>query len=112
MSDLKPYLVKFDSEENMKKKIYSNDCQVGGKNWQLIIIIIYNECTFFTNNKKTHRWQCKGDTFLCLKGKGRGIMVFDFLQSFSRFNLIRLLEIKQNQVVEHFDLSNKEIVEI
>lgn len=55
MSDLKPYLVEFDSEENMKKKMYSNDYQVGGKNWQLIIIIIHNKCTFFANNKKTHR---------------------------------------------------------
>lgn len=27
--DLKPYLVKFNLEENIKNKIYPNDCQMG-----------------------------------------------------------------------------------
>ena len=32
MSDLKPYLVEFDSEGNIEDKVYLDDYQVGGTN--------------------------------------------------------------------------------
>ena len=92
MSDLKPYLVEFDLERNIKKKIYLDDCQVGGTNRQLEIVITHDECTFSANDGKTYGWQCKRDTFFCPKGKGMGIMVSDFLLPFSWLNLFRLSE--------------------
>lgn len=94
MSDLEPYLVEFDSEGNIKDKIYSDDCQVGGTNCRPVIVITYDECTFSANNGKTHGWQRQGDTFLRPKGKRRGIMVSDFLLPFSRLNLFCLSEKK------------------
>ena len=112
MLDLELYLVEFDSEGNMKEKVYPDDCQVGGENRRPVIVITHDECTFSAHDGKTHRWQRKGDTFLRPKGKGRGIMVSDFLLPFSRLNLLRLPEAEQDQVVEHFGLSSKEVVEI
>ena len=112
MSDLEPYLVEFDLERNIKNKIYPDDCQVGGTNRQPVIVITHDECTFSANDGKTHGWQRKGDTFLCPKGKGRGIMVSDFLLSFSWLNLFRLSKKEQDQVVKRCGLSSKEAVEI
>ena len=112
MSDLELYLVEFNSEGNIKDKIYPDDCQVGGTNCQSVIVITYNECMFSANNGKTHGWQRKGDIFLCPKRKGRGIMVSDFLLLFSWLNLFRLFQKKQHQVIEHYGLSSKEAVEI
>ncbi|WP_375449336.1 hypothetical protein [uncultured Nostoc sp.] len=112
MSDLESYLVEFDSEGNMKEKVYPDDCQVGGENRRPVIVITHDECTFSANDGKTHGWQRKGDIFLRPKGKGKGIMVSDFLLPFSRLNLLRLPEEEQDQVVERFSLSSKEAVEI
>lgn len=56
MSDLETYLIsEFDLEGNIKDKIYPNNCQLGGTICQPVIVIAYDECTFFANNKKTHR---------------------------------------------------------
>lgn len=112
MLDLDPYLVEFDSKENMKDKVYLDDCQVGGTDRRRVIVITHNECTFSANDGKSHGWQRKRDTFLHPKGKGRGIMVSDFLLPFSRLNLFRLLEEEQDQLVERYGLSSKEAVEI
>ena len=112
ISDLQLYLVEFDSKENIKDKIYPHDCQVGGTNRQSVIVITHDEYTFSANDGKTHGWQRKRDTFLCPKRKRRGIIVSDFLLSFSRFNLFRLSEKEQDQFVEHYGLLSKEAVEI
>lgn len=112
MLDLEPYLVEFDSEGNMKDNVYPDDCQIGGTGRRPVIMITYDECTFSANDGKTHGWQCKGDTFLCPKGKGRGIMVSDFLLPFSRLNLFQLSEEEQDRVVQLYGLSSKEAEEI
>lgn len=72
MSDLEPYLVEFDSEGNIKDKVYLDDCQVGGTNRRPVIVIIHDDYTFSANDGKTHRWQCKEDTFLCPPKKKKG----------------------------------------
>ena len=54
--DLKSFLVIFDSKRNMKDKVYLNDSQVTGTGQRLVIMIIYDECTFCVNNGKTHIW--------------------------------------------------------
>lgn len=50
MKDLKPYLVEFEKGESMKIKNYLDDCVVDGNIHQLIIVITYDQCIFFTNN--------------------------------------------------------------
>lgn len=94
MSDLEPYLVEFNSERNIEEKVYPDDYQIGGENCWLVIVIIHDECTISANDRKIHKWQCKRDTFLCLKGKERGIIISDFLLLFSRLNLLCLPEVK------------------
>ena len=54
ISDLEPYLVEFDSERNIKDKIYPDDCQVEGTNRRPVIVITHDECTFFANDGKTY----------------------------------------------------------
>lgn len=83
MLDLEPYLVEFDSKGNMKDKVYPHDCQVERIDWRPVIVIMHDECTFSANDRKTHGWQRKRDTFLCPKRKRRKIMVLDFLLPFS-----------------------------
>lgn len=55
ISNLKLYLVKLDSKRNIKDKVYSDNCQIGGINRQFITVIIYDECTFFANDKTAYR---------------------------------------------------------
>ena len=56
MSDLEPYLVEFDSERNMKEKVYPDDCQVRIENCQPVIVVTHDECIFSANDGKTHGW--------------------------------------------------------
>lgn len=57
--------------------------RLGVIDWRPVIVIMHDECTFSANDRKTHGWQCKRDTFLCPKRKRRRIMVLDFLLTFS-----------------------------
>lgn len=50
--DLKPCLVKFDLEKNIKDKIYLDDCHIKSMNCEILVVIIYNNQTFFANNRK------------------------------------------------------------
>lgn len=67
MKKLKPYMVEFDKNGNMKLKIYPPDYAVEGENKWLIIMITHDEFTFFVNNgvKKTRTWE--RDIFFWLK---------------------------------------------
>ena len=56
MLDLEPYLVEFDSEGNIKDKVYPYDCQVRSINRRPVIVITHDECTFSANDGKTHGW--------------------------------------------------------
>lgn len=82
ISDLKLYLFKFSSKKNIKEKIYPDNCQVGVENHWLMIVIKYDEYIFSAKDGQSHRWQCKGDTFLCPKKKKEGLW---FLISFYLF---------------------------
>ncbi len=50
MKSLLPYLVEFSENGSMLPKEYLDDCIVGGPDQRPIIIIIYDESTFSTNN--------------------------------------------------------------
>lgn len=41
--DLEPYSVEFNFEKRIKKKNYLLECEIGGKNWQPVICIIYGK---------------------------------------------------------------------
>lgn len=44
-------MVEFEEDSTKKPKIYLFDYVVGGNNWQPIIIITNDVCTFFVNNR-------------------------------------------------------------
>lgn len=48
---LKLYLIKFEKDESMKTKKYLDDYIVGKDKYYPIIIITYNKCIFFVNNR-------------------------------------------------------------
>ena len=79
MEALSPYLVKFRNDGFMEKKLYFSDCIVNDSNKQPVILIIHNESTFLAHNSQHQAWLNNGDAFLRPKGRGKGIMVSDFL---------------------------------
>ena len=83
MQNYAPYIMDFNANKSMEKKQYPKDCQVGRPNQQSIIVITHDESIFSANDGKQQAWIQEGDAILCLKGKGKGIMVSDFLLSFS-----------------------------
>lgn len=83
MLNLEPYLIEFDSEKNIKEKMYFVNCYVKSISQKLVIVIPYNEYTFFANDKKIHKKICKRDIFLYHKKKDKQIIVSDFLLLFS-----------------------------
>lgn len=48
---LKFYIVEFEENGVIKPKIYLVDYVVGGNNWQQVVIITNNKCTFSANDK-------------------------------------------------------------
>lgn len=68
IEDLKPYMVECEENSKIKPKLYSFDCTIGSNDWQPIILIIYNKCTFFANNSIQITWTQFRDILLQLKG--------------------------------------------
>ena len=50
MEELNPYMVEFNEDGAIKVKDYPSNCIIGDKERRPIIIINYNEYTFFTND--------------------------------------------------------------
>lgn len=51
IEELKPYIIEFNEDGEMKAKNYPVDYVVRGEKFHSIIVIIYNECTFFPNDR-------------------------------------------------------------
>lgn len=51
LKKLKLYLIEFKEDDIIKPKIYFSNCAIDRNEQQSIIIIIYNEYIFFTNNR-------------------------------------------------------------
>ncbi len=90
MKSLLPYFVEFFEDGTMVSKEYPDDCAVGGPDRRPIIMITHDESTFFANDWRKKVWTLNGQGILRLKRKGKGIMVLDFLLSWSRLNLLSL----------------------
>lgn len=98
METLKPYMVEFEEDGSMKPKIYPEDCAVGGPNKRPVIFITHDESIFNANDGRRQVWQNDRHSILRPKGKGRGIMVSDFLLSWSRLNLFSLPDTRQKEL--------------
>lgn len=85
-----PYLVEFRNNGSMEEKVYPSDCAVNGPNKRPVILITHDENTFSANDGRHQAWLKKGDVFLRPKGRGKGIMVSDFLLFWKRLNLFHL----------------------
>ena len=99
MKGLLPYFVEFAEDGSMQDKIYPAGCTVGGPGRRPIVMITHDESIFSANDGKHQAWIKDGDAFLRPKGKGKGIMVSDFLLPWSRLNLLSLPIARQEELV-------------
>lgn len=76
---LKPYLVEFEENGSMKPKDYPKDCAVGGPDKRPVILVTHDESTVNANDGRRQVWQKDGHSTLRPKGRGKGIIVSDFL---------------------------------
>lgn len=95
MSALLPYLVEFQEDGSILEKQYPQDCAVNGPNRRPIIMITHDESIFSANDGRRSAWIQEGHSILRPKGKGKGIMVSDFLLPWSRLNLFSLSNERQ-----------------
>lgn len=61
---LKLYIIKFNKDSIIKAKDYLVNCIIRCENYHLIIVITYDEYTFFANDGVQKIWTQKEDTFL------------------------------------------------
>ncbi len=80
---LLPYFVEFSDDGSILPKVYHDDCAVRGSDRRPIVMIIYDESTFCVNDSRQKVWTSDGHGILRPKGKGKGIMVSDFLLPWS-----------------------------
>ena len=84
MEAILPFLVEFDDAGRILAKEYPNGCRVGGSQGRPLILITHDESVFSANDGKRQAWQEENRTFLRPKGKGKGIMVSEFLLPWAR----------------------------
>lgn len=94
-----PFMVEFNSDGSMKAKTYPSNCTVGGPDRRPIIFITHDESVFSANDGRHQAWISENGVFLRPKGKGKGIMVSDFLLPWSRLNLLSLSQEQQDNFV-------------
>ena len=94
-----PYTVEFNADGTMKIKEYPSDCAVGGPNRRPIIIITHDESIFSANDGRHQAWISENGMFLRPKGKGKGIMVSEFLLPWSRLNLLPFPNEQQGELI-------------
>lgn len=51
MEELKPYIVEFNQDRVVKPRVYSSNYIIRAENCWPVVIITYNKCNFFVNNK-------------------------------------------------------------
>ncbi len=99
MDELSPYLVEFNADGTQKPKEYPPDCILGGPGCRPVVLITHDESIFSANDGRHQAWIAENGAFLRPKGKGRGIMVSDFLLPWSRLNLLSLPKARQDELV-------------
>lgn len=90
MKLLLPYFVEFSEDGTIVSKEYPSDCTIGILEKRPIIMITHDESIFSANDRRKKVWILNGQGILRLKGRGKGIMVSDFLLPWSRLNLFSL----------------------
>lgn len=99
MKEMQPYLVQFSEDGSMKEKIYPEGCIVNGPGRRPIVMITHDESIFSANDGKHQAWIKDGNASLRPKGKGKGIMVSDFLLPWSRLNLLSIPIAQQERLI-------------
>lgn len=99
IDNMLPYMVEFNADGSMKSKEYPSDCTVGGPGRRPMIFITHDESIFSANDGRRQAWISENGAFLRPKGKGKGIMVSDFLLPWSRLNLLSLSKGLQDELV-------------
>jgi hypothetical protein len=74
--------------------------EVGGSKCRPVVIITHDESIFSANDGKHQAWVPENGTILRPKGKGKGIMVSDFLLPWSRLNLLSLPRTRQQELLD------------
>lgn len=64
---LKPYIVEFFEYGIMKPKVYFSNFAIRDENYQWNIVITYDKCTFFENNRIQNACAQKREIFLDFK---------------------------------------------
>jgi hypothetical protein len=94
---LSAYFVEFTQDGQMMEKIYPADCQVGEPGAP-IIVITHDESIFSASDGRHEAWIGENNTFILPKGKGKGIMVSEFLLPWSRLNLFSLPKSRKQEL--------------
>ena len=89
-------MVEFNENKTIKAKEYFSNCAIGGREHWAVIIITYDESTFSANDGIQKAWTRKGASFLQPKGRGQGIMVFEFFVSVWSFKFIFTIQTIEN----------------
>ena len=90
LDSLKPYLVEFDENGDIKEKEYPPGCFPGSPTMKPIIMVTHDESVFHANDGRKYVWMKDDENPLRSKGKGRGIMVSDFLLPCSKLSTAKL----------------------
>jgi len=115
--DLLPYMVEFNPDGTIIPKEYPENCIIGGSGRRSIIFITHDESIFSANDGRHQGWIADNGALLRPKGKGKGIMVSDFLLPWKRLNLFSLPKEQQDQLtacsisleaVEYFEYGKHE----
>ena len=73
------YFVKFEEDGKILPKKYPSGCAIEGLNQRLIIMLTHDKSIFSANDNQQKIWTLDDHNIFYLKGKGKGIMVSDFL---------------------------------
>ena len=88
MESLLLYFVEFFKDGTMVPKEYPDDCAIGRLDRRPIIMITHDESIFSANDRCRLVWTLNDQGILRPQGKGKEIMVSDFLLPWSRLNLL------------------------
>ena len=73
------YFIEFFEDGTIVSKEYPSDCAMRRPKKRPIIMITYNESIFSINDRHKKVWILNSQGILRLRGKGKGIMISDFL---------------------------------
>jgi hypothetical protein len=83
---------------NIKNKDYPPGCFPGSSIRRPIVMLTHDESTFQANDGRKYAWMREDENDIRPKGKGRGIMVSDFLLPCSRLSTTKLSPKKRSKL--------------